>query len=156
MIKPDAALLVLRGHQWIHNFPWQHIETLARLAEEVHFAPGETIFRQGELSDIFYMITGGTVALEAVMDGTQVVQSVRQGEEIGWSALMDGGVRHFTAKAATEVYALALAGPKLRETCERNPQFGYILMKHLLFIVAERLDATRMQLLEATHKAPSR
>ena len=108
MIKPDAALSVLRGHQWIHNFPWHHLETLASLAEEVHFAPGDTIFRQGELSDIFYMITGGTVTLEAVMDGMPIaLQSVHQGEEIGWSALMDGGVRHFTAKAATEVYALA-------------------------------------------------
>jgi CRP-like cAMP-binding protein len=157
MIKPDAALSVLRGHQWIHNFPWQHIEILAGLAEEVHFVPGATIFRQGELSDIFYLITGGTVMLEAMMDGMPTaVQSVHQGAEIGWSALMDDGVRHFTAKAATEVYALALAGPKLHETCERNPQFGYGLMKHLLIVVAERLDAAHMQLLQATHKATSR
>jgi CRP/FNR family cyclic AMP-dependent transcriptional regulator len=151
MIKPENLLTVLHGHQWIHNFPWQHIETVGNLAEEVEFRPGDTIFHQGERSDVFYMITSGNVSLETVMCGkAAIVQTLCQGEEIGWSALMDEGVRHFTAKATTHVHALALSGPKLRETCERNPHFGYLLMKHLLFVVAERLDSTRLQLLEAT------
>ena len=146
-MNQEAALTALRAHPWIRNFPWQHLETLANLAEEVHFQPGDTIFREREAPDNFYFINGGEVRLECAMDGRQLtVERIHAGEEIGWSSLMDGGVRHFTARAETEVSAIALSGVKLREVCERNPAFGFVLMKHLLFIAAERLDATRLRL----------
>lgn len=153
-MNQDAALAALHAHPWIHNFPWQHLETLANLAEEVHFEPGHTIFQQGQPSDSFYFINGGEVRLECEVDGRQVtVETVHPGQEIGWSALMEGGERHFTAKAETDVYAVVLTGVRLREACERNPSFGFVLLKHLLFVAGERLDATRMELIQTILRA---
>jgi hypothetical protein len=37
----------------------------------------------------------------------------------------------------------------LCDACERNPDMGHALMKQLLVLVTERLDATRMQLAAA-------
>jgi CRP/FNR family transcriptional regulator, cyclic AMP receptor protein len=151
-MSPDRLLSALHAHPWIQGFTRQYIETLASVAEEVHFRPGQTIFREGDASDNFYFIIGGNVRLESRVDGSAVtVQVVGSGEEIGWSAMMEGGVRRFTAKADRDVYAIALSSAKLLEACERNASFGFVLMKHLLFVVAERLDATRLQLIHALH-----
>lgn len=147
----DAAIAAFQVHAWIHKFPWQHVETLAGLAEEAQFKAGDVIFREGDPADKFYFINAGDVGLEAQSGGrTVVVEVIHPGEEIGWSAMMDGGVRRFTARAQTDIYAIALTGYKLAEHCERNPAFGLVLMKHLVYIAAERLDATRLQLIQSS------
>jgi hypothetical protein len=47
----------------------------------------------------------------------------------------------------TPVEALVFNGPGLRAECDRNPQFGFVLMKHLLHELTERLDTRRLQVL---------
>jgi CRP-like cAMP-binding protein len=95
------------------------------------------------------MIVSGTVAvaLSWRSNAAELSQTIMAGEEIGWCALIKESVRRFTAKAMTPVQALVLNGPELREECNRNPQFGLVLMQHLLYVVSERLDARRLQLL---------
>jgi CRP-like cAMP-binding protein len=57
-----------------------------------------------------------------------------------------GSGKHFQARALERVEALALDGGALLTTCKRDPQFGFVLMQRLLGVVAERLQATRLQL----------
>ena len=40
---------------------------------------------------------------------------------------------------------LTFDGSFLRRACDEDPAFGYALMKRLLTVITERLDATRMQ-----------
>jgi hypothetical protein len=42
----------------------------------------------------------------------------------------------------------ALDGKCLREKCEEDHDFGYEIMKRFILIVVERLEATRLQLLD--------
>ena len=44
--------------------------------------------------------------------------------------------------------ALAFDGGDLLAACKRDPQFGFVFMHRLLGVVAERLQATRLQLLD--------
>ena len=46
------------------------------------------------------------------------------------------------------VRALAIHGPDLLEACRQDTAFGFALMRRLLEVVAGRLQATRLQLLE--------
>jgi CRP/FNR family cyclic AMP-dependent transcriptional regulator len=144
MIIANVAL----NAEWVRDLPRHDIEVLARLAEEKHFEPFEVLFHHGELADRFYMIVSGTVALTLPWKANSfIVQTIIAREDIGWDALLDAGVRRFTAKALTPVQALAFNGPELCAECERNPEFGFRLMKHLLHVVSERLSASRLQLL---------
>ncbi len=150
MMYTDTTIDAIRTHEWTRRLPWHFLEMLASFAEERTYAAGDILFRERDPADDFYMVISGTIALQTMIDGEPfVVQTVVEGEEIGWSALAEEGFRHFTAKATSPVRVLVFNGPALRAACERNPQFGFVLMKHLLHLVAERLDHARMQLVYA-------
>jgi CRP-like cAMP-binding protein len=149
MISASVAV-AMSNHKWVRELPQHHIEMLARLAEEKYFEPGEVLYYQGDSEDRLYMIVSGTVGMTLswkAKNAAALRQAVTAGEEIGWCALIKGSERRFTAKAMTRVQALVFSGSVLRAECDRNPQFGLVLMKHLLDVISERLDARRLQLL---------
>jgi CRP-like cAMP-binding protein len=149
MISANVALNAMRNHTWVQGLGRNHIETLAELAEEKHFETGEVLYHQGDLADRLYMIVSGTVGLALSWRANAMVlsQTILAGEEIGWCALIEESVRRFTAKAMTPVQALVFNGTALRSECDCNPQFDVVLMKRLLHLISERLDANRLQLL---------
>src|SRR3989304_2594373 len=59
---------------------------VAALTEEVHFEPGETIFREGEPVDAIYLVLKGRVAVEG---NGQVVRGVREKKAVGTVAALD-------------------------------------------------------------------
>ena len=60
------------------------------------------------------------------------------------------------ARTLERVDALALEGSNLLAACHEDTQFGFILMQRLLGVVAERLQATRLQLLDMYSPAAAR
>ena len=56
--------------------------------------------------------------------------------------------KHFKARTLEPVRALSFDGGRLRQACEQDAAFGYALMRQLLTVVSERLQATRLQLLD--------
>jgi CRP/FNR family cyclic AMP-dependent transcriptional regulator len=145
MISTDALELIHK-HKWVQKLPWD-LKKLANLAIERHFEPDEVLFHQGDLADRFYVIASGTVGMTLSLSGNIfIAQAIVPWEEIGWDAFIEEGVRSFTATAMTAVRALVFDGPELCAECERDLQFGFLLMKHLLRVVSERLDASRLLL----------
>lgn len=65
---------------------------------------------------------------------------------MGWSALSADSHTHFQARALSPVTTVAFPSARIREACDRDPSMGFAVMKRLLDVVTERLDATRMQL----------
>ncbi|MBV9225470.1 MAG: hypothetical protein JOY85_15670 [Acidobacteriaceae bacterium] len=58
---------------------------------------------------------------------------------------------HFQARTLSHVRAIAFDGAKISVALECDPHLGYEVMKCLLALVTERLDHTRMQLID-THR----
>lgn len=78
---------------------------VAALTEEVHFEPGETIFREGDPIDAIYLILKGRVAVEG---NGQVVREVSEKQAFGTVAALDRNPAIHTVKAIDAVYALKL------------------------------------------------
>jgi len=78
---------------------------VAALTEEVHFEPGETIFREGEPVDAIYLVLKGRVAVEG---NGQVVREVGEKQALGTVAALDRNPAIHTVKAIDAVYALKL------------------------------------------------
>jgi CRP-like cAMP-binding protein len=148
MISANVVVDAMSSHEWVQRLPRQHIEKLAKLAEEKDFELGDVLFHQGDRADLFYVIVSGTVGMKLALPSNAnslIAQVVIAGEEIGWDAFIGEGVRCFTAKAMTPVRALVFNGRALGAECECDPQFGVLLMKQLLRVVSERLNTTRLQ-----------
>jgi CRP/FNR family cyclic AMP-dependent transcriptional regulator len=94
----------------------------------------------GDESSFFHLIVAGEVALE---QNALPLQTLHHGDAMGWSALTSDAQAHFQARALSAVSTIAFPGPRLRKACNRDPEMGYVLMKRLLEVVSERLDATR-------------
>ena len=145
----DAIVSMLQRHPFVEDFEARHVEKLAQAATRVRFERNQIIFREGDECPDFYLIGSGLVALEIVAPGhTFRVQTLSAGDELGWSALLMGRRKHFQARGLERVDALAFDGGELLAACKQDPAFGYVLMHRLLSVVSERLQATRLQLLD--------
>ncbi|HET7097281.1 MAG TPA: Crp/Fnr family transcriptional regulator [Casimicrobiaceae bacterium] len=145
----ETVLNMLRHHPFVAEFEPRHVERLAGLAKEVRFERDQILFREGDDASEFYLIVNGLVALEIAAPGhTFRVQTLFAGDEMGWSALLMGRGKHFQARTLDRVDALAFEGGELLAACNEDTAFGYTLMSRLLAVVAERLQATRLQLLD--------
>jgi CRP-like cAMP-binding protein len=145
----DTHLASLRHHPFVTEFESRHVERLAALARVVHFDRGHVVFREGDECSEFYLVVNGLVGLEIVAPGHVFrVQTLFSGDELGWSALLMGSGKQFQARALERGDALAFEGADLLAACREDPAFGFALMQRLLAVVAERLQATRLQLLD--------
>jgi CRP-like cAMP-binding protein len=145
----ETLLAVLRKHPFVEEFQPQHIEKLTTLAKEVSFERDQIIFREGDECSEFYLIVAGRVALEIEAPGhTLRVHTLAAGDELGWSAILMGRGKHFQGRALEHVDALALDGPALLAACREDKAFGFALMYRMLGVTSERLQATRLQLLD--------
>jgi len=146
-VIPDQFLEMAQAYRVLSGMEPDQLRKLLPLAEEKEYPAGRIIFREGGLSSFLHLITSGEVALEMKIGGEVVrVQTLHAGDAMGWSALTADCTTHFQARALSPVSTVAFAGARLREECDRNPRMGYGLMKRLLELVTDRLDATRMQL----------
>jgi CRP/FNR family transcriptional regulator, cyclic AMP receptor protein len=145
----------LGAHSFFKALPPPHLGTIVGCAANVRFAPSELIFREGGPADTFYVLRKGTVAVEIVVPGRgQVTIETADGDEVlGWSWLFPPYRAHFDVRALTVVRALALDGACLRAKCDKDPVLGYELMKLFAPVLIQRLESTRLQLLDlyATH-----
>jgi len=145
----ETHLATLRRHPFVREFEPRHVERLAGLARDVRFDRDHVIFREGDDCSEFYLIVTGLVALEIAAPGhTFRVQTLFAGDELGWSALLMGSGKQFQARALERIDALAFEGADLLAACREDTAFGFALMQRLLAVVAERLQATRIQLLD--------
>jgi CRP-like cAMP-binding protein len=144
-LKPIVA-----GHPFLRSLPSAYLEVLLGHAQERDFRPGEVIFSEGEVADRFYLIARGKVVLEsnAAPRGYLAVQELGDGEVLGWSWLFPPYVWHFQARAVEPTATVAFNGAHLLVQCERNPEFGYDLMKRLAQVLIRRLQATQKQLVK--------
>ena len=154
----ETHLTTLRHHPFVMEFEARHVERLASLARDVRFERNHMIFREGDDCSDFYLIVSGLVALEIVAPGhTFRVQTLFGGDELGWSALLMGNSgKQFQARALERVDALAFHSADLLAACREDAAFGFALMQRLLAVVAERLQATRLQLLDMYSPAAAR
>jgi CRP-like cAMP-binding protein len=141
---------VLAEHPFFRELRPEHLETVVGCAANVTFAPGEFVFREGEEANRFFVVREGKVVVEVFVPGKGAItiESIEGGEVLGWSWLFPPYRTHFDARALTHVRALALDGACLRGKCERDTDLGYQFMRRFNRIVVERLEATRMQLLD--------
>lgn len=140
----------IADHRFAAEMNSDHRQKLADAAMFKHFERDEVVFTEGEPANRFYLISRGKIAIESKTQAgaTALLQSVGAGEVVGWSWLFPPYYWHFSARAVEPTSAIFFYGTRLREQCDKDPAFGYELMKRIAAIVIQRLQITRTQLLQ--------
>jgi CRP/FNR family transcriptional regulator, cyclic AMP receptor protein len=143
--------LIANPHPFLEGMDRQHLRLLSEWAMRANFAEQEFIFRQGEPANRFYLIQAGSVFITSRVPGRgQVtIQTIGSGEALGWSWLFEPYRWHFDAWADEPTRAVYFQSNVLREQCEQDPNLGYELMIRVSRVVVQRLQATRLKLLQA-------
>lgn len=141
---------ILAEHPFFKDLEPCHLQLIAGCASNVRFNAGQFIFHEGDEANQFYLICHGRVALEisALERGSIVIQTIGEGEVLGWSWIFPPYRWHFDARAVELTRAIALDGECLRTKCEEDHNLGYECLKRFADIIMQRLQATRLQLLD--------
>lgn len=135
---------------FLQGLPAASRERLEPLAREKHFPPGARIFAEGAVDDDVYLIAAGHVRLEMAVPHAPHAQflSLGPGDLLGWSPLLGDQPMTATAIALEPVQVVAFDGGALRRLCHADHEIGFQVMKQLAQALAERLVATRLQLMD--------
>lgn len=141
---------LLRGHPFLAGLAPRYLTPLARCADDVDFSEGQFLFREGTVSDAFFLIREGAVSLEIAPpgNGAVVVQTLGPGDVAGFSWLSTPNRWEFDGRAVEGVSALRLNAMSLHGEFESDPRLGYELMRRFAALAADRLQVSRLQLLD--------
>lgn len=141
---------IVREHPFFAGLEDRFCALVSGCAKNARFEAGQYLFHEGEAADQFYLLRHGRVALEITAPGRGAVtfQTLREGEIVGVSWLIPPYRWTYDAKALELTRALAMDAACLREKCEVDHDLGYDMMKRFMPVLIQRLQATRLQILD--------
>lgn len=147
---PTTLEPILAKHPFFQGLEPQYLKLIVGCAANVLFQQGQVIFRADEEADRFYLIRRGKVAIElyAPPRGTITIQTLHEGEIVGWSWLIPPFRPRFGARAIEQTLAIGIDGRCLRSKCEADHSLGFTLFSRVAPILVDRLEAARLQLLD--------
>jgi CRP/FNR family cyclic AMP-dependent transcriptional regulator len=156
--RPEIESMATRValHPFLAGMNPTQLALLTDCAIPVHFKKGQTILREGEMANRFYLIESGKVVLESGegFGDPVIIETLGAGDLLGWSWMFPPYVWHFTARAAEPTDAIFFYGTILREYCERDPSLGYELFKRITPVMLKRLQSARRKMLSVhAHRA---
>lgn len=140
----------LLEHPFFKGMKEADIRSVAECGKDVAFEKGQVIFRQNEVAVRFFVIQEGTVALE-VQSAEQdplVIQTLGEGSVLGWSWIFPNEEWKFSARVIDPVKAIVIDTRCLHGKVENDDSLGSELFRRFAGIMVERLQATRMQLMD--------
>lgn len=141
---------ILSEHPFIKGLEQRYLQLVVGCAANKVFEEEKYLFREGEEANNFYIIRQGRVSVEFYTPerGAVIIDTLEEGDILGWSWLIPPYHWHFDARAIELTRAIALDGKCLRNKCEQDHDLGYELLKRFANVMEERLAATRMRLLD--------
>lgn len=141
---------ILERHPFFHRLEPAYLQEIALHCEQRSFEAGKYIFKEGRTAAGFYLILHGQIALEIHDPGHDplLIQTLVDEDLMGWSWLFPPYRWHFDARAVSPVRLLVFDAGWLRQQIEADPKFGYLFMARVGEIILDRLQATRLQLLD--------
>lgn len=146
----ESVVAELQNMEFTRDLKPEHLEKLASLATEVEFAEGETVFREGDVGETVYLIQEGMVALDSRMraHGRMTILTVGPGQLLGWSSLFAPMRKTASGRVVTPTRALAFDADQLKGICQTDHDLGCPLGWRVAELIAGRLKATRLQMMD--------
>ena len=151
MSDPSAELeAAVARHPFFAGLAPELVHAVSARAEARVVAPGALVAREGTPAEVFCLVVAGKIALEvgAPDRPTLTVQTLGPGEVLGWSWLIPPHRWRFDARAVKETRLIALPADALRSLLADHPDWGFEVLRRLVPVLAERLENTRVQLVD--------
>jgi len=120
---------ILRTTSFARFLPPEHFDRVRDRFEEVHYDFGDTIIREGEEADAFFvLITGRARVLKEQPGGEEItLHRLQPGNEFGESALLERQARSTTVRCSTAADVLRLGRADFQELVTAFPELLHSL-----------------------------
>ena len=118
--------------------------------EEV-YDKGTTIFNQGERAENLYILREGTLNLMVKNGGSLVFSLSEPGEVFGWSSLFESDRYTASGISDTDLKVFKIERKALYTILKQNPGDGFIVMRQLAGVIANRLKRAYQDILSTTY-----
>lgn len=125
-------------------------EKLSSMADHFQFKAGQDIFHEGAPSLYLYVVKSGRVAVELHVPsrGRRIIYTAGTGDVFNWSAVVEPRLATASVRAVEDTEALGLKGGALMDACREDCELGFELYRAITEVIAARLIATRLQMLD--------
>ncbi len=140
----------------LENLTDDMLEKLIPIANTVSFNKGDTIFKEGDIADKFFMLKKGKVLLEKRVSEkiTVSIGSIKQGYSFGWSAILDGESYSNDTVCAEKSEAICFSRENILDIINKDHSLGYKLTMQILEIIKTRLDYRTAQFIKVISNHP--
>ncbi|WP_030607557.1 cyclic nucleotide-binding domain-containing protein [Streptomyces sclerotialus] len=123
---------------------------LMALGREVSFPAGTRIFEEGRPADRFWILRSGAVQLDLHVPGRRpaVIETLGQGDLLGWAWLFPPRSWHLGAAALSPVRAWEFEAEAVRGLCHEDPVLGRDLVLACAEVIGHRLVCARTRLMD--------
>ncbi len=146
----DLVLNALRSMEFTQDLKPKQLEKIASIATYVTFSEGAMIFREGDDSELVYLILEGEVSLltQVPGHGQVTILTISPGQLLGWSSLFPPQKKTAGAQTNTPTKAITINSVQLNELCATDHDIGYEIMSRVAQVISNRLSAARELLLD--------
>jgi CRP-like cAMP-binding protein len=155
----DDPLRMIETSEFFEVFTQDEVAWLRENAAPVAVGAGESVLREGQVAEHFYILVDGTVELTTASpsgetsQGARVRTVVAPGQPIGWGALVEPWIHVVTATALRPTSLLEWDRQALEARAEEFPEFGVALQRQILGVLGARLRAGRLRLVARRYDA---
>jgi CRP-like cAMP-binding protein len=124
------------------------LEKLASIADEQNVAAGQVLFAESNPAEYLYLIVRGEVNLACELGNGElrVVDTLVDGELVGWAAFVEPYRCRTLATAVKDTQLVRFPAARLRSFCDADHELGYQLLADIAQMLSSRLNSARVQL----------
>jgi CRP-like cAMP-binding protein len=139
---------ILRHVPLFRDFEPEQLAELARLFTVHQFRKHQTIFREGDPSEKFYVVVSGSVAVVRVnSEGRETILSLLKGNDFfGEMSIFDSVVRSAAVRTVTAAEVAMIDREDFMALLDHSPQIGRLL----IIALADRLRAANALIASTT------
>lgn len=159
---------LLRRYPFFGGLGREHLNTLAKMSDEITVEPDGYFFHEEDELDHFYIILEGAAAIvfelperdvkhkiadqfaRELKTKDVVVSTVGTGDIFGWSGLVPPYKATAGAKALTRCRAIAVGSKELVALFEEDYRFGYVMTQKAAQVIRDRLRDLRIESLASS------
>lgn len=147
--RPNTYEL-LASHPFLDGMDGELLQRLVPWARPSMFFAGARVFSEGGKASRFWLIRDGRIALDTYVPGRGevVVETIGAGAVLGWSWLFPPQCWHLGATAVVPTLTVEMDAAGVAGLCTDDPLFGNELYRRFMAVVIDRLQATRLRLLD--------
>lgn len=141
---------LMASHELFTGMDDETVSLLAGCAANVAYATREPLFAEGQNADRFWIVRRGRVTLSVTSPGAGQlpIETLGPGAVVGWSWLVAPFRWRFDAVASEPTGAVVFDVGCLRAKMDADPRIGYLVLSRFMPVIVERLQATRIRLLD--------